>query len=89
MYLHLGQDVIVNEKTVVGIFDIETTSTSAITRDSLKKAQKAGNVVSVGQELPKSFIVSVEKGQTVIYISPISSTTLLKRTAFLDGLANV
>ena len=40
MYLHLGQDYIVRTQDVVGIFDIDTTSTGKRTREFLARAEE-------------------------------------------------
>lgn len=79
MFLHLGGDVCINTKDIVAIMDMETSSTSKITRDFLKKTQKKSEVISVNEELPKSYVVIHREDKTVVYISPISSQTLLKR----------
>ena len=42
MYLHLGQDTIVNERDIVGVFDLDNSTVSRHTRDFLSKAQKEG-----------------------------------------------
>ncbi len=79
MYLHLGQDVVVSKKSVVGIFDLETTTVSRISRDFLAASQKRGEVVNISEELPKSYIICRKNGKTILYISQISSATLLRR----------
>lgn len=79
MYLHLGQDVIVNERTIVGVFDMDNSTVSRHTRAFLARAQREGRVVNVSLELPKSFIVCEENGQETVYISQISTATLLRR----------
>jgi hypothetical protein len=79
MYLHLGKEKLVRGNDIIGIFDLDTTTISKHTRDYLKKAEDLGKVVNITDELPKSFIVCKTKGQTVIYISQLSSSTLLKR----------
>ena len=79
MYLHLGQDTVVKTDTVIGIFDLDNATVSKKTRDFLTQAEKDGKVVNVTYELPKSFIVCNDKGKTKVYISQISSVTLLKR----------
>ncbi len=79
MYLHLGENTVVTTKSILGIFDLDTTTISKNTRDYLTKAEKEGNVVNVSTELPKSFIVCCENNKTTVYISQISSRTLLKR----------
>jgi len=79
MYLHLGQNEVVPAKTIIGIFDLDNTSQSKITRDYLAACEKSGQVVNVSEELPKSFVVCQEKGQKKVYISQLSSATLQKR----------
>ena len=79
MYLHLGQDVIVNERTIVGVFDMDNSTVSRHTRAFLARAQREGRVVNVSLELPKSFIVCEENGRETVYISQISTATLMRR----------
>lgn len=89
MYLHLGQDTVVRLNEVIGIFDMETSTISKYTRQFLADAEKGGRIVNVSEELPKSYVVCVDKeGTETVYISQISSSTLLKRTDFIDGLSN-
>lgn len=80
MYLHLGQNVVVLQKSVVGIFDTDNTTQSFITRNYLRNAEKHGRVVNVSEDLPKSFIVCRERDETTVYLSQLSSSTLLKRS---------
>ena len=75
MYLHLGQESIVRTRDILGIFDLDTASLSRHTRDYLAAAEKAGRVVTVTGELPKSFIVTTGESPAV-YISQISAGTL-------------
>ena len=78
MYLSIGNDMAVRERSVVGIFDMDNTTTSKRTRLFLEKAQKEGVVVPC-DDLPKSFVVTVEYGMTKVYESTLSSATLEKR----------
>lgn len=81
MYLHLGQSTVVRYDEIIGIFDLDATTVMKSTRDYLTKAEKSGEVINVSYELPKSFVLCKAKndaGQRV-YISQISSATLLKR----------
>ena len=57
MYLHLGGETVIQINDIVGIFDLDKTSTGKITRDFLSQAEKEMRVTSVTYELPKSFIV--------------------------------
>ncbi len=89
MYLHLGGDVAVRIKDIVAIMDMETTSTSKKTREFLKINQKHGEIISVNNELPKSYVIITEDKKTKVYISPISSQTLLKRANNLKAYFNI
>ncbi len=87
MYIHLGQGTVVRLKDVVGIFDLESTTISKHTRKFLNSAEKKGEVITVSYELPKSFaVVSGDKGGAKVYISQLSTSTLLKRSGFIDSL---
>ncbi len=79
MFLHIGEEVIVFLKDILAIMDIERTTTSNNTREFLKSCEEKGNVVTVGSDIPKSFIVTVKNGKQTVYLSPISTTTLRKR----------
>lgn len=79
MYLHLGQNAVVPESTVVGIFDMDNATSSYLTREYLSRAEKSGTVVNVGEDLPKSFVVCRDGGKTKVYLSQLNSATLLKR----------
>jgi len=80
MYLHIGQNVLIPAKNVVGIFDIENTTQSHITRDFLARAERSGGVENVGDDIPRSFIVCEEDGKVKIFLSQLSSATLLRRS---------
>ena len=79
MYLHLGSDVVILKKSIVGIFDLDTATISKHTKNYLSKAEKEGRVITVSYELPKSFVVCMDSGRTIVYISQLSSQTLNKR----------
>jgi len=78
--LHLGQSVVVPEADVIGIFDLDNTTGSHITRRFLGDAEKAGCVINVSDELPRSFIVTGRDRDITVYLSQLSPQTLLKRT---------
>ena len=79
MYIHLGNDAVVPDKEIIGIFDIENTSVSKLTREYLSAASKRRSDVYVSYDMPRSFVISERDGKERIYISPISSSTIIKR----------
>lgn len=78
MFLHLGNDVVVNTNSIIGIFDIENTSTSHLTKNFLSNT-KNKKIVNVSYEMPKSFIICNYENKEIIYITSISTATLKKR----------
>lgn len=85
MYLHLGKNVVVEKKDVVAICDLDNASYSHITRAFLSAAEKAGEVESVCDDLPKSFVVcEKEGGAQRLYLSQLAASTLLKRAETLS-----
>lgn len=85
MYLHLGKNVVVAHRDIVAVCDLDNASHSHITRAYLAAAEKAGQVVNVSEELPKSFVVCQSAGgQQTVYLSQLASSTLLKRAAMLS-----
>ncbi len=81
MYLHLGHETVIRKEDILGIFDIDTSTVSKITRDYLSIKEKEGSCITVSYELPGSFVVCSDKnGKETVYISQLSANTLLKRT---------
>ena len=79
MYLHLWNEYSVDISDIVGIFDMDNTTTSSITRSFLNTKQKQLLVEIAAVELPKSFVLFFENGLTKICFSPLSSSALRGR----------
>ncbi len=80
MFLHLGESIVVPIKDIIGIFDIESTMYSPDTSQFLRLAEEDGFVERITNDKPKSFIIAEVNKKSKIYLSPISSSTLCKRT---------
>lgn len=80
MFLHLGNDVYISEKDIVAICNLDTASVSRYTKLYLEKCEKEGGVETICQDIPKTFVVVRRKNKDKIYLTNISSVTLLKRT---------
>ena len=79
MYLHLGCDTVVNTKDIISILDLESTSISKYSKEFLKIVEEEGFVRNVSEEIPKTFVICEEKGQSVVYITNISTKALAGR----------
>lgn len=80
MYLHLGSGALVRTESIIGVFDLDNTSQSHITRKYLSAAEKAGQVINVAEDIPKSFVVCRDEKGMKVYLSQMASQTLLKRS---------
>ena len=81
-YLHIGQNVMLEDKRIIGIFDLDITSQTKITRTFLNQAEEEGVVLTVIEDIPKSFIVCDHPyHRQIVYISQLNSSTLAKRSA--------
>lgn len=78
MYLSIGNDMAVRDSSIIGIFDLDNTSTSKRTRDFLARAEREGEVVPC-DDLPKSYVLTAEYGFSRIYLTALSAATLEKR----------
>lgn len=79
MYLPIGGDMAVREKSIIGIFDLDNCTYEKRTREFLAAAEQNGEVITVAEDLPRSFLLTSEYGMTRIYLSQFSTATLGKR----------
>ncbi len=79
MYLHLGKGMVVNTSDIIAIMDLESSSRSIHTRDFLKTVEEEGFVRNVSDDIPKTYIVCEIEGQSVVYVTNISSKALSGR----------
>ena len=80
MYLSIGNDFAVRESSIIGIFDLDNTSTSKRTREFLDRSEAEGEVVPC-DDLPKAFVLTSEYGFSRVHLTSLSAYTLEKRLA--------
>ena len=78
MYLSIGNDKAVRDRSIIGIFDLDNTSTSRRPREFLEKSEKEGEVVPC-DDLPKSFVLTSEYGFHRVHLTALTPATLEKR----------
>ena len=89
MFLHIGGDVVIPTSSIIAIFDMDTTTISKDSKEFIKIAEEEGFISTIMEELPKSFIITEINKKSKIYLSPISSVTLLKRAEYVRNIANL
>lgn len=73
MLIHIGNNKTVRMKSIVAVFDMDTATVSVHTRGFLSQAQRQGRVITLGYDLPKSFILMSDN---TVYLSPLNSSTI-------------
>ena len=77
MYIDIATDFLIDEKDIVGIFDLDnTTAAGKHTINFLNEKQKEGKVTYFIKDIPKSFVVTTDGN---IYVVELSSQILRKR----------
>ena len=77
MYIDIATDFLVNDSDIVGIFDLDNTTTAGKhTMNFLNEKQKEGKVTYLIKDIPKSFVV-MNDGQ--VYVVELNSQILKKR----------
>lgn len=79
MYLHVGNNQNIRKRDIVGIFDADTATVSAITKKYLSEADRIKSVEFASEEIPKSFILYREGGRYRVCFSQLSTAALIGR----------
>ncbi len=79
MFVHIGKNFSVNEKEIIGIFDMESATVSAETRSFLKNMQDDMKTVSLCDDIPKTFVLCDSEITDTVYITQISAKSTLNR----------
>jgi hypothetical protein len=88
LFLHIGADVEIPLKNIIAICDMDSSTLSKGTKEFLKISDEEGFVTSVGDDIPKTFIVTESEGRIKILLTSISSVTLSKRANYLNEVKN-
>ncbi|WP_040951119.1 extracellular matrix regulator RemB [Gorillibacterium massiliense] len=80
MFIHLGGDKIIRSSELIAIFDLSIEENSKISKQFVYEAARENKVEIIGEEESKSMVVTVDK----VYYSPISTSTLKKRSVSLQ-----
>lgn len=79
MYLHIGNKKSVKGEKIIGVFDLDTATVSNISKDFINRKQKEGLVEYDDNDLPRSFVLFSDGGESKIKLSRISSVGLKMR----------
>ena len=79
MYVNIGGEI-VKKREIVGLFDPDSATVSAKTRETLKKAEDRGRLRLLTEDIPRSLVIEQREGEDqTLYFSPVSLQTLAGR----------
>ena len=84
MYINIGGDMALRDRSIIGIFDLDGTSLSKKTMEFLKSAEQEGGLISVTDDIPKTFLVTEEYGMERVYFTQLSGATMEKRITKIE-----
>ena len=76
MYVEIFTDFMVDSEKMVGIFDLDNTTTNKFTNDFLNEKQKEGKITYLISDIPKSFVLMNDGS---VYVVELASQILKKR----------
>lgn len=79
MFLHIGNNIIVNSKDIVGIFNIKAIKNTNEYNKLLEDLKEKNNLNINNNVEQKTLIITKDKNEVKGYITNISSVTLSKR----------
>ena len=79
MYVNIGGDMAVRDRSIIGVFDLDGATMSRKTVEFLQSAEQEGGLVSVTEDVPKSFLLTEEYGMERVYFTQLSAATIEKR----------
>jgi len=57
MFTQITKEKIIRQKDIIGVFDLDTSTVSGVTKSFLSKAEKKNKTVGI-KTLPKSFVLT-------------------------------
>ena len=87
MYLHVGNNQNVRIRDIIGIFDADTATVSAVTKKYINAANAGGRVMFASEEIPKSFVLYRNRRKKCyeICFSQLSTASLCGRVEQFGG----
>lgn len=82
MYLHIGNGESIRKDSVIGIFDLDTSTVSKTTKKYISNKEKEGKVEYTDFDLPRSFVLCSHKNKEIIKLSRISTSGLKQRIEY-------
>lgn len=85
MFLHLGEDIVLQTKDIIAIIDGNLVNESDILKEFIAVNEKNSNIYIISDGTVKSIVITENK----IYFSPLTAVTLKRRSQYISELEMV
>ena len=75
-YINIGGTQILPKDDILGVFDLDGASTKTDTKRFLSKSESEGHLVTVGYDIPKSFVLTAKGRREHVYITQLSTSSI-------------
>ena len=79
MFVHIGNNIILEEKDIIGIYNIESMKDSEEYKNLIESLKRTDNLVSQANGDARSLIMTKENGKIVGYETNVSTMSIAKR----------
>ncbi len=88
-YLQLEKGESIGVAEIIGIFDIDSASQSTATKAFFRRKEDEMGVVSLSNDLPRSFLLSDGEFADTIFVSGLSSDSIIRRLESEKGMNTI
>ncbi|GAE93828.1 OrfX protein [Gracilibacillus boraciitolerans JCM 21714] len=85
MFIHIGDDHVIQSKEVIGIIDYNLVNSSTINEEMLTQLKAKGQVVATDETFAKAVVITTNK----VYYSSLSVLTLKKRASMMSTISKL
>ena len=79
MYVHIGNNIVLEEKNIIGIFNIESMRDSIEYKNLIESLKRTDNLVTQANGDARSLIMTKENGKVIGYETNVSTMSISKR----------
>lgn len=79
MYLHIGDERLIHNKDIIGIFNIQFIKNTKEYKSMYKDLEEKNKIIDLSEGDGKSFILTEQNKEKKGYIAKIGANTILKR----------
>ncbi|PWU70089.1 extracellular matrix regulator RemB [Gracilibacillus dipsosauri] len=85
MFIHIGDDHVIQSKDVIAIIDYSLVTSSTINEEMLQELRREKEIIATEEDLTKAIVITTNK----VYYSPLSVLTLKKRASMISTISKL